>query len=131
ALSALALPPFFLFTTLGAVLRGLGDSRPPLVFLIVATVTNIVLDPIFIIGLGPVPALGVAGAGWAILIAQVVAAVLAVRYIRRQTNLLPRERSEWRLAGKLVGTLFRVGLPGAVQSGLVSSAMLVVATLAN
>ena len=127
----LALIPFFLFNIFSAVLRGLGDSRTPLVFLIVATVTNIVLDPIFIIGLGPVPALGVAGAGWATLIAQVVAAVLAVRYIRRQTNLLPRERSEWRLDGKLVGTLFRVGIPGAVQSGLVSSAMLVVATLAN
>src|SRR5690606_23038800 len=66
----------FLYNSLSAVLRGLGDSRTPLRFLIYATVVNIILDPLFILGLGPVPAMGVAGAAWATVLAQLLSAVL-------------------------------------------------------
>lgn len=127
----LGLIPFFVFNVASSVLRGLGDSRTPLIFLIVATVSNMVLDPIFIIGLGPVPAMGITGAAWATIIAQILAAFLAARYMLRHTTLIPRRLADWRLDGELVRTLGRVGIPGALQSGLVSSAMLVVTSLVN
>ena len=125
------LVPMIVYNVFSGVLRGLGDSRTPLIFLVVATVTNIILDPIFIVGLGPIPAMGVAGAAWATIIAQVLAAGLAFRYVSRYTDLLPKERAEWRPDGGLARTLFRVGIPSALQHTLISSAMLVVTTLVN
>ncbi|MCL6614022.1 MAG: MATE family efflux transporter, partial [Firmicutes bacterium] len=64
----------FVYNAASSILRGLGDSHSPTIFLVYATVTNIILDPIFIFGLGPIPRLGVAGAAWATVIAQVLAA---------------------------------------------------------
>src|SRR5690606_27896360 len=79
----LGLPVMFIVNVVTAVLRGLGDSKTPLVLLVYATVVNIILDPIFIAGLGPIPAMGVAGAAIATLLAQVVAAWFGIRYLRR------------------------------------------------
>src|SRR5690606_4905682 len=84
---ATGLVPMFVYNVLSSILRGLGDSRTPLHFLVYATVLNIVLDPLFIVGWGPVPAMGIAGAAWATVIAQTVAAVLAWVYMVRHTDL--------------------------------------------
>ena len=85
----------------------------------------------FIIGWGPIPAMGVRGAAWATLIAQTVAAVMAIHYIAQHTNLFGRTRSEWRLVGGLVRNLFTIGVPAALQSTIVSFSMVIVATLVN
>src|SRR5690606_28740321 len=66
------LVPMFLYNVLSSILRGLGDSQTPLRFLVYATLLNILLDPPFIIGWGPIPALGVGGAAWATVISQTV-----------------------------------------------------------
>lgn len=127
----LGIIPMFMYNVLSSILRGLGDSRTPLRFLVYATVINIVLDPLFIIGWGPIPAMGVRGAAWATLIAQLVAAVMAVIYVARHTNLFGRKRSEWRLLGYLVRKLFTIGVPAALQATIVSFSMVIVATLVN
>lgn len=130
-ISFLGIIPMFMYNVLSSVLRGLGDSRTPLRFLVYATVINIALDPPFIIGWGPIPAMGVRGAAWATLIAQTVAAVMAIHYIAQHTNLFGRTRSEWRLVGGLVRNLFTIGVPAALQSTIVSFSMVIVATLVN
>lgn len=127
----LGLIPMFLYNVLSSVLRGLGDSQTPLRFLVYATAINLVLDPIFIIGWGPIPAMGVAGAAWATLIAQTVTAVLAIRFIALHTDLIGRKLEEWRLIGHLVKKLFTIGVPAALQSTIVSFSMVVVSALVN
>src|SRR5690606_14595646 len=92
---------------------------------------NIVLDPPFIIGWGPIPAMGVAGAAWATVIAQTVSAVLAMRYIMRYTDLVGTDPREWRVDWRLAGRLFKIGIPAALQSSIVSFSMVVVASLVN
>jgi len=127
----LGIIPMFLYNVLSSVLRGLGDSKTPLRFLVYATIINIVLDPIFIIGAGPIPAMGVSGAAWATLIAQLVAAVMAFVYILRNTDLISRRIAEYRLVGHLVAKLVVVGIPAALQSVIVSFSMVVVSALVN
>lgn len=125
------LVPMFLYNVLSSILRGLGDSRTPLRFLAYATVLNIVLDPILIIGLGPIPALGIRGVALATVISQTVSATLTVRYLLRETDLISTNRQEWRLIPELVGKLFTIGLPAAAQSGVVSFSMIVVTSIVN
>ena len=72
-----------LFNLLSNVVRALGDSRTPLLFLIVACVLNIVLDFVFILAFK----MGVAGAAWATVIAQVVSCALCILYIAKRIPL--------------------------------------------
>ncbi|REJ34008.1 MAG: MATE family efflux transporter [Bacillota bacterium] len=127
----LGLVPAFLYNVLSSILRGLGDSRTPLRFLIYATVLNIVLDPLFILGFGPVPPMGIAGVAWATLIAQTLATVLTFAYMARHTDLLPTERRQWQVDRQLVVKLFTIGVPAGLQSTIVSFSMVGVTALVN
>ncbi|HEX6989298.1 MAG TPA: MATE family efflux transporter [Bacillota bacterium] len=128
---SLGLIPMFLFNALSAVLRGLGDSRTPLRFLIYATLLNIVLDPLFILGWDPIHPMGIAGAAWATVIAQVVSAFLVVRHIGRVTDLFPRNREQWRPEGTLVRMLLAIGLPAGVQTSLVAFSETILTAVVN
>lgn len=121
----------FVYNTLSAILRGLGDSQTPLNYMAVAAVLNVALDPLLIFGVGPLPRLGVAGAALATTISQAVSAVLMWRSLVRNTDLLPHSRSQWVWNPTLAGAVIRVGLPAGLQQMAVSGAMLVVTFLIN
>lgn len=121
-----------LYQFLADALRAMGDSRTPLLFLIISTVLNIVLDTWFIAGFG----LGVAGVGWATLLSEVVAAVLCLAYslwrcpLLRVRHLRPDSRLLWTLAGcggatALQQTIGSIGgmLQQTVVNGFGSSAI--------
>src|SRR5690554_804050 len=55
------LVPMFIYNVASSILRGLGDSRTGLVYLAYATIFNIIADPLFIFGWGPIPAMGIRG----------------------------------------------------------------------
>src|SRR5690606_27476594 len=128
---SLGLIPMFLYNSLSAVLRGLGDSRTPLRFLIYATVLNIILDPLVILGWGPIPPLGIAGVAWATVLSQLVSAVLTLRHIRRTTDLLPRDRAQWRPDGLLVRRLLAIGLPAGFQTSIVAFSEAILVAIVN
>ncbi|NLA58381.1 MAG: MATE family efflux transporter [Firmicutes bacterium] len=121
----------FLYNVAGAILRGFGDSRNPLRFLAYATVLNIILDPIFIFGLGPIPAMGVGGAALATIIAQGISAVLSLRYLYVQSGLLHWQPGSLRLDWNLTKLTFRIGLPAGIQQVLVSLSAVVVNSIVN
>ncbi len=77
----LAMPALLLLTLLMMALRGAGDSLTPLWFMIVAVVLDSGLNPVFILGLGPAPRLGIAGSAIATLIANYVALIGLLVYI--------------------------------------------------
>ena len=81
---------FFMFgyNVISAILRGLGDSITPLKFLALATVINIILDPLMILGIGPFPRMEVAGAALATTLAQGISFIAAAWYLNRQGHLL-------------------------------------------
>ncbi|MFA4946438.1 MAG: MATE family efflux transporter [Candidatus Micrarchaeia archaeon] len=67
-----------LFSVAQFILNGLGDTRTPTLVLLGSVLLNFILDPLFINGFGPIPALGVAGAAWATLCTQVLTGAIGV-----------------------------------------------------
>ncbi len=83
----LGLPGSLLLGACFGVLRGLQDMRSPLRVAAVVSGLNVVLDPILIFGLGPLPALGVAGAAWATALTQWLGGIWALLIVRRALGL--------------------------------------------
>ncbi|MGI6083105.1 MAG: MATE family efflux transporter, partial [Limnochordia bacterium] len=122
----------FLYNVASAVLRGLGDSRTPMVYLMWAVVANMILDPICILGLGPIPAMGVGGAALATVFAQALSAFFSIRHLMVHSNVLQLRRAEGSpLDRHLTMQTLRIGLPAGLQQTLVSFAALAVNSVIN
>jgi putative MATE family efflux protein len=121
----------FGYNTISGVLRGLGDSKTPLLFLLYATVINIVLDPIFIFGLGPIPKMGVNGAALATILAQAISLYLAARYLNRSEHLLAIKIKNMKYDKELTRKIFKIGLPAGLQHTVVALGATVVMSIAN
>jgi putative MATE family efflux protein len=79
----LALPLTFLFFAFRAALQGAGDTKTAMWLVLVSAGLNVVIDPLFILGWGPFPAMGTRGAGWATFLSRGVAAVVGVGVLLR------------------------------------------------
>lgn len=121
----------FLYNGASGIMRGLGDSRTPLRFLFVATIANIILDPLLIFGIGPFPAMRIAGAAMATVIAQGIAFVLVVVYLWRAKDLLPDTKEQWKHDGHIIYDIFRIGLPSGIQQLLVSLGGMLITKFVN
>jgi putative MATE family efflux protein len=118
----------FGYNTLAAILRGLGDSKTPLYFLIVATLANIVLDLLFVL----VFRWGVAGVAWATVIAQGLSFLLGLWYLRRPELAVLRIRLRgMRFDPQIFRRSVQIGLPSAVQQVLVALGMLALSRIVN
>lgn len=119
-------PIVMLYNLLACILRSLGDSRTPLNAMIVASVTNIVLDYLFVLGFG----WGIAGAAAATLIAQAVSSVFCFFHIKRIT-FLKLSRTDFHLRRDLSARLFMLGLPMAFQNGIIAVGGMIVQFVVN
>ncbi len=119
------------YNYLSAVMRGLGDSKTPLYFLVIATVVNVVLDPLLIVGVGPIPALGVAGAALATVIAQGLAFFLAVIYIKRKKMGFTLRFIKAKIYSTFLKQMVKMGMPAGLQQVIVSMAVVVVMGVVN
>ncbi len=98
-----------------AALQGSGDSVTPMYIMAVSNVLNMVLDPLFIFGLGIMPPLGVAGAAIATICAQALAAALLMVILLRGRGQLHLRRPCWRPNIGLAWRIVRIGIPGSGQ----------------
>lgn len=105
-----------IYNWMASVLRALGDSITPLIFLALSSVINIVLDLIFIIKFN----MGVEGAAWATVIAQTVSAILCVAYGFWKLPILRVNKYNLQLDTKLLSLMLKVGLPSGIQSSFIS-----------
>lgn len=121
----------FGFNVVSAVLRGLGDSRTPLLFLFYTTVINIILDPILIFGLGPFPKMGVEGAALATIIAQAISLFLAIRHLDKVGHVFSINFKDIQFDPKLSLKIIKVGLPAGLQQAVVSLGFTVVMSIVN
>lgn len=122
--------PSFLYNIASAVLMGLGDSRTPVKILGYSTLLNIVLDPVFIFGLGPIPPMGIKGAAIATVISQAFSAFLCVSCIIKE-KVLGLGGDSKVLTFREIKLLFRVGLPVGVQNFLISLGYVFLNALVN
>lgn len=107
----LGIPVTFLYNILSGFIRSLGDSKTPVVFLIISSLLNIALDIFMIVALG----MGVAGAGWATVISQLVSGILCLVFIGKRFELLRISRDDLKLRPYYIGRLCAVGLPMGLQ----------------
>lgn len=110
-LQFLAIPFTIAYNLFAGFIRALGDSRQPFYFLIFSSVINILLDVVFILLLG----MGVAGAGLATLLSQLLASILCVWYIARHMRLLIPHGEERCYDNKRISILLNNGMPMGLQ----------------
>lgn len=104
------------------VLRAVGDSRNPLIFLIISSVTNIVLDLCFVAWLG----WGVMGVAVATVISQLTSVVLVIRKMLVTEDVYKLIPADLRIKKELLGEILNMGLPAAVQASLLSISNMIV-----
>ena len=130
----LAIPFIYVFTFLMTALRGVGDSRTPFYFSLLSVALDITLNPLLIIGVGPFPRLGVAGAATSTLVAQAVTLAAMFVHLYRKGSVIVIRPSEWRLLIpdlRIVTTLWAKGLPMAFQMIAVTLSAVTLISLVN
>src|SRR5688572_27383552 len=105
-----------LFFMLGGALRSAGDARTPLHLGIALTILNILLNFVFIRGLGPIPAFGTVGAAMGTVIAAGMLALFAIGKLFSGKWVVVFHRGmDWLPDWRIIGQLFRFGLPTGIQ----------------
>ena len=115
------------YNILSGILRGLGDSFSSLVYLLIATVINIVLDIYFVAGLK----MDVAGVALATVIAQTISSVLCLVKLSRMKQHFDFGFKYLKPTGSYIKTLVKLGLPSGLTQAIISSAMIIVQSLTN
>ncbi len=115
------------YNILSGILRGIGDSFSALLYLLVATVLNILLDLLFV----AVFKMGVPGVALATAIAQAVSAVLCLLKLAKMKDIFDLEKKYLKLSGKYVKRIIKLGLPSGFTQAIFSSAMIIVQSLTN
>ena len=130
----LALPFLYMYAFVMSVLRGAGDSKTPFYFMMLSVGIDIVLNPVFIFGIGPIPRFGIAGSAMATLLAQGISLIALVRHLYKRKHILRLHADELkmlRLDGAIVATLLKKGVPMGAQMLVVSLSSVLMVTLVN
>ena len=98
------------------ILRALGDSKTPLYFLIVASILNVILDLIFVLGFG----WGVVGAAVATAFAQFISAISCIIYAYKNTTYFKLKKENIRLKPHIITKSCRLGIPVALQNSMIA-----------
>ena len=115
------------YNILSGVLRGMGDSVHPLIYLIIASLINIVLDLVFVAYFG----MGVAGVAWATIIAQAVSGLLCFLRLIRMKDLIDINRRTLQPDRIILGKLWSLGIPAGITSAIFSMAAILIQGLVN
>ncbi len=115
------------FNYLSAIIRAIGDSRTPLVFLTVSCALNVGLVVLMV---GPLE-WGVAGAALATVVAQAVSVLLCLEFVRRRLPMLHLRRTDWRVTRADVAEHLRLGLPMGFQASIIAIGTLTVQVALN
>lgn len=116
-----------LYNYVAHIMRALGDSKTPLIFLIFASFLNIALDILFVVEMG----YGVKGAAWATILSQLVSAVLSLIYAVWKNPYFRMTREDLRFSRKLSQMCFSIGFPLAAQSVLISLSCVFMQSMVN
>ena len=117
----------FGFNSISAILRGVGDAKTPLYFLVISSLLNVVLDLLFILGFK----WGVQGAAAATALAQGMAFIMAVIYVNRQNTFLKFNILTPRFDREIFVLCLKMGLPSGFQQTFVAVGMVALMGVVN
>lgn len=121
----------YLMFTISSILRGIGDTVTPLMFMGGGVVLNAILDPLMIMGIGPFPRMGLNGAAWASVIAQGISLTFALVYLSRKNHVVTIKFQKPSFDKHILWLLCKIGFPATVQQSLVSIGQAFVTTYVN
>lgn len=123
----IGIPFITAYNIISSIFRGLGDSKSPMYFIIVACGANILLDYLFIGGLH----MGAAGAALGTTLSQTISVIVALCVIRKKQTGIRLQKSDFRLQGTTMGQILQIGIPVALQDGFIQIAFIVITIIAN
>ena len=114
--------PLMFSSVIERLMQAEGDSIHPMIVQIVGALINIVLDPVFIFGIGPFPEMGVAGAALATVLGQIIGCIIAYIFYRRINILSARIHNliKFKPEKQTIKEIYKVALPSIVLQGLTS-----------
>ena len=121
------IPCTFLYNILAAIIRSLGDSKTPVIFLAISSGINIVLDLVFVL----VFDMGVEGPAIATVLAQGISGIICLFYMYRKFPVLHASRDEWKPELHYMGKLCFIGIPMGLQYSITAIGSLVLQTAVN
>lgn len=121
------IPCTFLYNILAAIIRSLGDSKTPVIFLAISSGINIVLDLVFVL----VFDMGVEGPAIATVLAQGISGIICLWYMYRKFPVLHASRDEWKPELHYMGKLCYIGVPMGLQYSVTAIGTLVLQAAVN
>lgn len=115
------------YNVISSIFRGLGDTRRPMYFIGIAGIINVILDYILIGGYG----LGALGAAIATVFSQGISVIIALFSLRKQKMGIILTKQDYFLDFKFISRLLKIGVPVALQDGLIQISFLVITVIAN
>jgi len=116
-----------MFNLFSNIIRALGDSKTPLIFLVIACIINIVLDIIFITRLH----MGVAGAAWATIISQMISSVLCILYIVKRLPVIHLKKEDWRIKTWELRKQSNIAVPMGFQMSIIAIGAIILQYVLN
>lgn len=123
----MGLPFITAYNVISSIFRGLGDSKSPLYFIAAAGVINILLDFLFI---GPLE-MQAAGAALATVLSQALSVLFALIALHKGSWGLSLSKDDFRFQSIVMSRILRIGIPVALQDGLIQISFLIITTIAN
>ncbi len=123
----IGIPTNLLYNLFSGAIRALGDSKAPVLFLVVSAFLNIVLDLVLIL----VVPMGVSGAAVATVISQLVSGLLALFYMIAKVEILRIQKDEWEFRGYYIRILIMMGFPMGLQYSITAIGSIVLTTAVN
>lgn len=123
----LGIPVTFLYNMTSGIIRALGDSKTPVIFLVMSSFLNVGLDLFFIVNLHT----GVRGAAWATVISQGVSGACCLLYMIRKFELLRIRKEEWVPDGHMMRVLCGMGVPMGLQYSITAIGSVILQSATN
>ena len=123
----LGIPVTYLYNILSGIIRALGDSKTPVIFLVMSSFLNIGLDLLFILVFHK----GVSGAAWATVISQGVSGICCLLYVKKKFEILRITKEEWKPDTEKMQILCGMGIPMGLQYSITAIGSVVLQTATN
>ena len=123
----LGMPASMIYNYGASIMRGVGDTRRPLVFLALSGLVNVVLNYILVRFFG----MGVAGVAIATVVSQVVAAIMVVTSLMRSDDVIRLELKKLKIKGSVLLSVLRIGLPAGIQSAVFAISNVIIQSSIN
>lgn len=130
-ISMIGFPFMFYYFLVAALLRGIGDTIRPLIFLAIASILNIILDPLMIAGIGPFPKMGLDGAAYATVFSQFISVIISMIYLKMKNSIVRANPLRIVFNLKITKLMLKIGMPFAAMQLIVSISWLFLIKLIN